>query len=501
MKIKFIFTIAVLIFLGAWKENKEEPKTILSGILPDTKNETIILIPVDEYFPGLMMKGEYPTVKTDSLGSYKFTLTKATSNFYQILHNNYHQLKADIYLEPGDSLFIEQSSWNDTPKFVISGKGSGKLKHLENDYSIFPKDKSFYEKIRSNYFKTELDFKRFIDNFYFERTDALASSKVIPGLLKSYHLNTLNAERANFLLEHLENRNYYMKEQFNYFYPEEEYFNFIDNLNFNNEFSQTTAAKVLTSNYLNYKARYALKLKTEDEWWDENLNWKFEYISNQSKSLWKDILALSTIGDYSFGLMSDQFFPDLQMFDNNINKRFFEEKNQKLFENNLTSYKNLAPGKPAPDFELPDSSGVLHRLSGFKGKIVYIDFWGTWCYPCIQEIPDALTLQKKYKDEPVIFMYVALEYDSTNISGWREFISGKNVRFAKFLNNNPFPGVHLVAEKQFRNEKINAYHLSFAPTHVLIDQKGNIVKARAKRSKDIHEDIDALLKVIKEQRN
>ncbi|MDQ3550862.1 MAG: TlpA family protein disulfide reductase, partial [Bacteroidota bacterium] len=237
------------------------------------------------------------------------------------------------------------------------------------------------------------------------------------------------------------------------------------------------------------------------EWWIENLNWKFNFISIQPKSSWTDILALSTISEYSFGLMLDNFFDNLKKFESTTQNLFLIEKNNDLFELNIQTYKNLASGIKAPDFELPDSNGVLHRLSDFKGKIVYIDFWGTWCYPCIQEIPDALILQQNYKDEPVVFLYVALEYDSTNIIGWKEFIAGKNQRFGKFLNNNPFPGVHLVAEKQFRNESIKAYKLNFAPTYVLIDQNGNIVKARANGSKKIQEEIDKLLKPIKENKN
>jgi thiol-disulfide isomerase/thioredoxin len=494
MKSKLIIIIAILTLLGACKSEKNRNVTILSGILPDLKNESIALVPVQDYFPGLTLTDSYPTVETDSFGKYDFKFTTPNSNFYQIVHNNYHQLKADIYLEPGDSLFIIQSSWNDSPKFQINGKGSEKLEYLEKDYSVFSKDKAFYEKIRSDFFGSELDFKRFIDSLYFERINALASEKVVPELLRVYHQNTTEAERAQILLEHLERRNYYMNEEFNYFFPDTSYISFLDSIRFDSDFSQTTASRLLTNSYLNYFARMAYQTKTDEEWWKENLGYKLKFISDKPESLWTDLLALSTIGEYSFGLMADDFFVHLEQFTSNMRERFFNSKNQRLYEINTESYKNLAPGNPAPDFILPDSSGNLIRLSDFRGRIVYVDFWGTWCYPCIQEIPDALKLQEKYKDQPVIFLYVALEYDSTDIAGWREFISGNNPRFCKLLNNQPFPGIHLVAERQFNNESISAYKINFAPTHVLIDQKGNIVKARAKRSKQIHEDIDELLK-------
>jgi len=223
MKSKTFIIITILTLLVACKSDKNRIETTLSGILPDLKNELIALIPVQDYYPGLNLTESYLTVETDSLGNYKFKFIASNAKFYQIVHNNYHQLKADVYIEPGDSLFINQSAWNDSPMFIIDGKGSEKLKHLEKDFSVFPKDRTFFDKIRSDFFSCELDFKKFIDSIYFVRVNALDSFNKMPGLLRDHHLNTLKAERTQFLLEHLENRNYYMKQVFNYFYPESSY--------------------------------------------------------------------------------------------------------------------------------------------------------------------------------------------------------------------------------------------------------------------------------------
>lgn len=490
MRNNLLSTIFLLLVLGSCME--KDPITIVSGILPDLKNSTVTLIPVDDYFPGLKSTEAFPTVMTDSLGRFKFSFIPTNPAFYQIISNNYHQIKADIFIEPKDSIYIQQSSWSDDPKFEIVGKGSEKLRHLEKDFSIFPKDKLFYDKISGDHFTTELEFKRFIDSIHFERVNALNSFSSTPKVVKKYHLNTLNAERAGFLLEHLERRNYYTHGEFGYFFPDKAYYAFLDSIDFNNDFSKTTSAKLLADKYLTDKAQLAFKNRNEEEWWKENLNWKLNFIAHQPKSSWTDLLALSTINEYSLGLMSDDFFEHLKLFEKSMRNHFSSDINRSGFELNVETFKKLEPGSQAPDFELPDSTGVLHKLSDFKGKIVYIDFWGTWCYPCIEEIPDALSLQEKYKDKPVNFIYVALE-SSSDIIRWKEFIAGKNQRFGKFLDNKPFPGVHLVAEDQFRNEAIRDYKINFAPTHVLIDQNGKIVKARAKRSKDIHEDIDKLL--------
>ena len=59
-------------------------------------------------------------------------------------------------------------------------------------------------------------------------------------------------------------------------------------------------------------------------------------------------------------------------------------------------------GKLAPDFEISSFDGARHRLSDFRGKPVYINFWATWCLPCQLELPDIQELQRRHGDELVI---------------------------------------------------------------------------------------------------
>lgn len=55
-------------------------------------------------------------------------------------------------------------------------------------------------------------------------------------------------------------------------------------------------------------------------------------------------------------------------------------------------------GKLAPDFEISDFGGDRHRLSDFRGTVVYLNFWATWCVPCQAELPDIARLQEEYGD-------------------------------------------------------------------------------------------------------
>lgn len=117
-------------------------------------------------------------------------------------------------------------------------------------------------------------------------------------------------------------------------------------------------------------------------------------------------------------------------------------------------------GSSAPDFTLLTHKGKNIKLSGLKGKVVLLNFWATWCTPCIVELPSMEKLLKNFRWED--FEILAISIDNS----WKDIDE-----FHAQLGQLPFP-ILLDQEKKV----INLYGIRRIPESVLIDKKGTIAQ-------------------------
>jgi len=91
----------------------------------------------------------------------------------------------------------------------------------------------------------------------------------------------------------------------------------------------------------------------------------------------------------------------------------------------------------APDFAIPDLDGKPLALTNYRGKVVLLDFWATWCTPCREEIPHFVELQEKYREQGLQVIGISMDDDAKPV---REF-------YQKFRMNYPVAlGTTQVAE-------------------------------------------------------
>ncbi len=146
-----------------------------------------------------------------------------------------------------------------------------------------------------------------------------------------------------------------------------------------------------------------------------------------------------------------------------------------LFTNSGQVVSSLQEGKPAPEFKLKTIDGREVSLSDYRGKVVLINFWATWCPPCKEEMPLFESVYRKYKDRG--FEILAVSTD-TDIDVVKKFVGEYKLSFVVLYDDKNIASL---------------YNVQGLPTSFLVDREGKIVKVRLGKYKEIERDIKKLL--------
>ena len=118
--------------------------------------------------------------------------------------------------------------------------------------------------------------------------------------------------------------------------------------------------------------------------------------------------------------------------------------------------------RTAPDFTLVDSKGASIKLSDYKGKVVLLDFWATWCHGCKTEIPWYMEFQQTYRDKGLSVIGVAMDED-----GWKSvkpYIEQTKINYTIVVGNE---------------ELAKKYGADSLPVTLLIDRDGKIAESHS----------------------
>ena len=121
---------------------------------------------------------------------------------------------------------------------------------------------------------------------------------------------------------------------------------------------------------------------------------------------------------------------------------------------NASGMSGIPTGQSAPDFALTDLDGNLVRLSDYRGNVVLLDFWATWCAPCVKELPHIQRIHDQYREKGLIVLAISTDQQKNAVrSFWAD-------------NGYTFPTLYADGRVQ------SAYEVRGIPALYLIDREG-----------------------------
>ena len=197
--------------------------------------------------------------------------------------------------------------------------------------------------------------------------------------------------------------------------------------------------------------------------------------------------ALDSLNSTDFNNMAEQYTAAFQtLLDNVTDAEFLVTAQEKIkkttnsWVERKTAVDNMPKvGEPAIDFTYTDKEGNEFSLTSFKGNLVYVDVWATWCGPCKAEIPSLQQLEADYHDKNITFMSVSVDTDK---EAW-----------VKMVTEQELGGVQLWADGW--SEITKDYAIFGIPRFMLFDANGNVISTDSPRpsSSEIRELLEANL--------
>lgn len=124
----------------------------------------------------------------------------------------------------------------------------------------------------------------------------------------------------------------------------------------------------------------------------------------------------------------------------------------------MISLVSFSSSAKAPDFNLKDQYGVTHSLENYKGKVIFLNFWATWCPPCKKEMPDIENIYKEYGENKKDVVILGVNSEKENEV--KKFLKDKGYTFPTVIDEN--------------SEVMRKYFIQAFPTSFIIDKEGNV---------------------------
>lgn len=144
----------------------------------------------------------------------------------------------------------------------------------------------------------------------------------------------------------------------------------------------------------------------------------------------------------------------------------------KVVKDKYQHLEGMLEGNPAPAISMQDTVGAKYTFEKWKGKYIYIDFWATWCGPCIQEIPFLKELEHDYAGKNIVFVSMSMD----RVADRQKWVD--------FVRDQKLTGEQVWLDANDNKAISKAFNILQIPRFVLLDKEGRILDVNAPRPSD-----------------
>lgn len=381
-----------------------------------------------------------------------FTLTKGNGQDTSITTNTSRAEIVYLYLQPKSKQHITLTMGQIPTTLHITGRGSADSRYLNEEDWLF---NQYRDKNLKNYFAyTQYDVPQYLH--YVQKREE-ARTAFLHQYARQHRLSkhlqhvakwTIYSDAVMARLLYPTMRNTYREDGFQ---APADYYNFVDDV----RLDKSKQAKGIAYFYfLDYYIKQAYRLADPKE---DMIDFAATKLSGRPLYEY-----------YAFALGSNFKRKLYDKFGPSSPYRDIAE----IVRRKYKSREGMLDGSPAPMVPLQDTSGAHKSFADYAGKYIYIDFWATWCGPCIQEIPHLQALEHDYASENVVFVSISMDRERDHRK-WMEFVRDRGLT-----------GEQVWLDADYNKRISEAWHITQIPRFVLLDDKGRIVDANAPRPSD-----------------
>ncbi len=440
--------------------------TIVIGKIKNMGLVEDIELRVDELYINGKVGSYATTIKEDH--TFAFALEIKAPQMIKVV---YSRNTTDVYLEPYDTLYMEIDAEIFPYEIGFGGTGGFNNNLLVKYEKKFPKKKNIFEYLQ---YRTGVHWFNVPPNL-----DAMMQRMSPESFAES--MEARKNERIRFVQEYVDENQGGLTDKFiEYIETEINYEYAYYMLCYGNAFKNKHD---ISRDFFNYLLEFPLESnQIGNRYYREYLKGYLNHLyidlfGYDVENIYQGIydLAETQLSDLSLSFFQSELITQalykkkvdaiLDKYYSFLNNNPYYEFNDKVIQAYQKVMKYHA-GSPAPSFELRTLDGKNISLSDYNGKPIFLNFWATWCKPCIKKMDQLQAFQKDLEKQGVVFIHVSFDRKEEI---WKESVE-----------KNKYAGIHVFLPEATDADISKSYNVRAIPQYYLIDKNGNFAESPEK---------------------